>query len=83
MNLHTGGELGVATAAHLAVVASTSILSRAIDSMYYQHVDDSIEPLSLIGGALVPSEPGLGVQVDTKKLNHYAELNAREGDLTG
>lgn len=84
MNLHSGGELGIATAAHLAVVASTPILSRAIDSMYYLHVDDIIEPLSLIDGALVvPTGPGLGVHVDTDKLNHYAELNAREGDLTG
>ncbi|MBP0457167.1 mandelate racemase/muconate lactonizing enzyme family protein [Streptomyces montanisoli] len=84
MNLHSGGELGIATAAHLAVVASTPVLSRAIDSMYYLHADDIIEPLHLAGGRLrVPTGPGLGVTVDKDKLRHYAAVNAREGDLTG
>lgn len=52
MNLHSGGELGIATAAHLAVVASTPVLSRAIDSMYYLHADDIIEPLHLENGRI-------------------------------
>ncbi|WP_431031837.1 mandelate racemase/muconate lactonizing enzyme family protein [Streptomyces sp. P6-2-1] len=83
MNLHSGGELGIATAAHLAVVASTPVLSRAIDSMYYLHADDIIEPLTLREGSLtVPTGPGLGVTVDEDKLRHYAEVNAKEGDLT-
>ncbi|MEU6440762.1 enolase C-terminal domain-like protein [Streptomyces sp. NPDC047046] len=83
MNLHSGGELGIATAAHLAVVASTPVLSRAIDSMYYLHADDIIEPLTLREGSLtVPTGPGLGVTVDEDKLHHYAEVNAKEGDLT-
>ncbi|RJQ82048.1 isomerase [Pseudonocardiaceae bacterium YIM PH 21723] len=84
MNLHSGGELGIATAAHLAVVASTPVLSRAIDSMYYLHGDDIADPLELVDGCLrLPSGPGLGVRVDEDKLAHYAEVNAREGDLTG
>ncbi|MEV6628210.1 enolase C-terminal domain-like protein [Amycolatopsis sp. NPDC051106] len=84
MNLHSGGELGIATAAHLAVVASTPVLSRAIDSMYYLHADDIVEPLELTAGRLrVPSGPGLGVTVDEEKLAHYAGRNEREGDLTG
>ena len=84
MNLHSGGELGIATAAHLAVVASTPVLSRAIDSMYYLHADDVVEPLQLRGGSLrVPTGPGLGVVVDEDKVAHYARVNAREGDLTG
>ncbi|GLY43110.1 isomerase [Amycolatopsis sp. NBRC 101858] len=84
MNLHSGGELGIATAAHLAVVASTPVLSRAIDSMYYLHEDDIVEPLELTAGRLrVPSGPGLGVTVDEEKLAHYAGRNEREGDLTG
>jgi glucarate dehydratase len=84
MNLHSGGELGIATAAHLAVVASTPVLSRAIDSMYYLHADDIIEPLRLERGRLgVPTGPGLGVRVDEGKLAHYEEANRREGDLTG
>lgn len=84
MNLHSGGELGIATAAHLAVVASTPVLNRAIDSMYYLHADDIIEPLELSEGRLtVPQGPGLGVTVDEDKLRHYAGVNEREGDLTG
>ncbi|WP_031466436.1 mandelate racemase/muconate lactonizing enzyme family protein [Sciscionella sediminilitoris] len=84
MNLHSGGELGIATAAHLAVVASTPVLSTAIDSMYYLHADDIVEPLRFESGALhVPDGPGLGVTVDEDKLRRYAELNEREGDLTG
>lgn len=84
MNLHSGGELGIATAAHLAVVASTPVLSRAIDSMYYLHADDIVAPLRLSGGRLrVPTGPGLGVEVDEEKLAFYAAKNAREGDLTG
>ncbi len=84
MNLHSGGELGIATAAHLAVVASTPVLSRAIDSMYYLHADDIVAPLRLSGGRLqVPTGPGLGVEVDEEKLAFYAAKNEREGDLTG
>lgn len=84
MNMHSGGELGIATAAHLAVVASTPVLSRAIDSMYYLHADDIVAPLRLSGGRLrVPTGPGLGVEVDEEKLAFYAAKNEREGDLTG
>lgn len=84
MNLHSGGELGIATAAHLAIAASTPILSTAIDSMYYLHSDDIIDPLPFENGHLqVPDGPGLGVEVDEEKLVHYRELNAREGDHTG
>lgn len=82
MNLHSGGELGISTAAHLAVVASTPELDRAIDSMYYLHADDITEPLRLTAGRLhLPSGPGLGVTVDEDKLRHYAAANDRDGDL--
>lgn len=65
------------------MVGSTPVLDRAIDSMYYLHSGDIVtEPLRLAGGALaVPDGPGLGVTVDDDKLRHYAELNAREGDI--
>ncbi|WP_244287426.1 enolase C-terminal domain-like protein [Amycolatopsis rubida] len=73
-----------ALAAHLAVVASTPVLSRAIDSMHYLHADDIVEPLRLSGGRLrVLAGPGLGVEVDEEKLAFYAAKNEREGDLAG
>ena len=84
MNLHSGGELGISTAAHLAVVASTPELDRAIDSMYYLHADDIVEPLRLENAEFgIPVDPGLGVVVDEEKLAHYAAVNERDGDLTG
>lgn len=85
MNLHSGGELGPSTAAHLAIVASTPVLDTAIDSMYYLHEGDVITPqLEVDHGALVlPDGPGLGVTVDPDRLAHYARLNEEQGDLTG
>jgi glucarate dehydratase len=84
MNLHSGGELGLSTAAHLAVVASTPALRYAIDSMYYLISDDIItERFELTSGSLpIPTDSGLGVQVDEDKLRHYAKLNETDGDYT-
>ncbi len=84
MNMHSGGELGLSTAAHLAVVASSPIIKYAIDSMYPLIDDDIItERLPLDSGALtVPTGYGLGVEVDEARLRHYANANDREGDYT-
>lgn len=82
MNMHSGGECGVATAAHLAVVASSPEIEYAIDSMYYLLADDIItQPYTVQRGALpVPEGPGLGIEVDMDKLAHYARRNEIEGD---
>lgn len=75
MNLHSGGELGVSTAAHLAVAATTPALGHhAIDSMYYRHADDILTTRLTITGArlTVPTAPGLGVTVDENQLDRYA-----------
>lgn len=84
MNLHSGGELGLSTAAHLAVVASTPIITYAMDSMYYLIDGDILtERLPLDSGSLkAPAGPGLGVEVDQDKLSHYAKRNDEEGDYT-
>lgn len=85
MNMHSGGELGLSTAVHLAVAASTPQLSYPIDSMYYLLADDILtEPLRLDGGALaVPRErPGIGVTIDAEKLERYAKANEADGDIT-
>jgi glucarate dehydratase len=84
MNMHSGGELGLSTAAHLAVVASTPALRYAIDSMYYLISDDiTTERFEVTAGSLpVPTGNGLGVQVDEEKLRHYAKMNETDGDYT-
>lgn len=84
MNMHSGGELGISTAVHLAVAAATPEISYAIDSMYYLLADDILtEQFTVADGQLTPpSGPGIGVQVDEAKLAHYAAVNEREGDHT-
>jgi glucarate dehydratase len=85
MNLHSGGELGLATACHLQLVAATPEICYAIDTVYYLMADDIIEqPFRIENGRMaVPSAPGLGVSVDMDKLEHYARIHAAEGDLFG
>ena len=84
MNMHSGGELGISTACHLHVVAAMPEIRYAIDSLYYLLQDDIItEPIPFQGGHFgVPSGPGLGVDVDPQKLEHYAGLNEEEGDYS-
>jgi glucarate dehydratase len=83
MNLHSGGELGLSTAAHLHVAAATPQIGYAIDTVYYLFADDIIaQPLTISVGTLpVPTGPGLGVEPELTKLEHYARLHEREGDL--
>ncbi|HZE40157.1 MAG TPA: enolase C-terminal domain-like protein [Stackebrandtia sp.] len=83
MNLHSGGELGAATAAHLHVAAATPQISYPIDTVYYLFGDDILdEPLPIVDGSLaVPDGPGLGVRPSLDKLEHYAGLHAEQGDL--
>jgi glucarate dehydratase len=83
MSLHSGGELGIATAAHLHLAVSTPQIQHAIDTMYYLLGDDVVAgPMAKVtGGALRPSErPGLGVELDEEKLAKYVELNRVEGE---
>ena len=83
MNLHSGGELGLATAAHLHVAAATPQISYAIDTVYYLFGDDILaEPLSIDDGVMrVPEGAGLGVEPDPAKLDRYAKLHDADGDL--
>jgi glucarate dehydratase len=83
MNLHSGGEIGISTAAHLHLVASTPLISYAIDTVYqYMEHDIITEPHMISGGAMtVPEGPGLGVTVDHDALSTAARANERDGDL--
>lgn len=83
LNLHSGGELGISTACHLQLAASTPEIRHAIDTVYYLMADDIIEQKFAIkdGMMSVPTGPGLGVEVDLEKLEHYAAAHAAQGDL--
>lgn len=83
MNLHSGGELGLATAAHLHVAAATPQIAYPIDTVYYLFDDDILdEPLPIVDGAVaVPDGIGLGVEPNLEKLSRHASLHADQGDL--
>jgi len=70
---HCSHDLGLKTAAMLHVVASTPCFSLANDCTYYGLEDDIITPLHRIerGFMDLPEGPGLGVEVDEKKLAKY------------
>jgi L-alanine-DL-glutamate epimerase-like enolase superfamily enzyme len=70
---HCAHDLGLKTAAMLHVVASSPGFTMANDCTYYGLIDDIITPLHRIerGYMAVPEGPGLGVNVDEKKVAQY------------
>jgi len=76
MSMHSGGDLGISTAAILQLVASTPVVHHAMDSLYYHYVGDIItEPFKFIDGCLhLPEGPGLGVTIDQETFDQYAEM---------
>lgn len=70
---HCAHDLGLKTAAMLHVVASTPNFPLANDCTYYGLEDDILmTPHRIEGGFMtVPEGPGLGVQVDEKKIARY------------
>ncbi|MGH3491166.1 MAG: enolase C-terminal domain-like protein [Actinopolymorphaceae bacterium] len=80
--VHSSGELGIqlATMLHLGAVLPT--LTFAADAHYHHLVDDIIMGGKLTyhdGAIAVPTGPGLGVELDRDRLEHYAELFRRLG----
>lgn len=72
--MHCGHDLGMKTAAMVHVTASGASYTLANDSTYYGLVDDvTVEPLPIVNGRIrVPDKPGLGVEGDVEKLEHYS-----------
>lgn len=72
-SLTSGPSLGIAVAAMLQVAASTPGLSSCNECSYHQLQDDLLaEPLEVIDGTIaVPRAPGLGIEVDRAKIEHY------------
>lgn len=83
MSMHSGGELGIGTACHLHLAASTPQVRHAIDSMYYLLADDVVKTPRWrfeAGSYPVPEGPGLGVELDEEKVERYAARLQEEGD---
>lgn len=85
-NLHSGGELGISTAAYLHIAASVPALPHALDSHRHQQADDIVRDgvigYTTAGTMWVPSGPGLGVELDPDKFARYAEAHRRHGDIS-
>lgn len=75
--VHSSGELGIQLATMLHLGAVIPNLTFSADAHYHHLKDDVIEggKLEYRGGSIkVPDAPGLGVRLDRKKLDRYAEL---------
>ncbi|MBX6322646.1 MAG: hypothetical protein IRY94_12515 [Rhodospirillaceae bacterium] len=85
-NLHSGGELGISTAAYLHFAASVPALPHALDSHMHQQAGDVVKPGVIAytgrGTMKVPTGPGLGVELDPDRFATYAEAHRRQGDIT-
>ena len=73
VGMHSGGELGLTQAAYLHLAAAMPNATIALDTIYQHHADDILTGrIPFIDGqADVPTGPGLGVDVDLDKLEHY------------
>ena len=84
-NLHSGGELGISTAAYLHVGASVPALPHALDSHMHQQDGDVIEAgvisYTSRGTMRVPDGPGLGVTLDPDRFALHADAYRRDGDI--
>jgi glucarate dehydratase len=80
---HSGGEIGISTAAYLHLAASLPVLPYALDSHYHHQTIDVIKsPHVYVDGCFaLPEGPGLGVEIDEDRLAELEEANRREGDI--
>lgn len=85
-NLHSGGELGISTAAYLHLGASVPALPHALDSHMHQQAGDIVKEGVIAytprGTMKVPTGPGLGVELDEDKFAAAAEAHKRHGDIS-
>lgn len=80
-SMHSSFETGVSLAAMLHTASTWPSQPYAIDSTY-EHLEDDIitKKFSILDGKIkVPSDPGLGIEVDEEKLQIYAEAYERQG----
>lgn len=83
MSMHSGGDLGISTAAMAHIVASSPIVNHAMDSLYYHYEGDIIkQPFKIINGCFhLPEGSGLGVEIEKEALEHYAKLYEKQSGI--
>lgn len=74
VTLHSGAELGFSTAAYLHLAATLPNLMLALDTQYSNQSDDivTVPHFCEHGTMRVPTNAGLGMQLDKVKLDQYA-----------
>lgn len=82
LSLHSDRELGISTAAMVHMAAAQPMISHAIDSHLPEQDGDVItEPFVFRDGCLsVPTGPGLGVDLDRDRLEHFHRHYLDVGD---
>lgn len=76
-SVHSSGELGIQLATMLHLGASLPNLAFAADAHYHHITDDIIKggKIQYADGKIkLPSDPGLGVELDYDKVKQYSEL---------
>ena len=83
VSMHSNSHLGISLAAMAHVAAATPNLDYACDTHYpWNHEDDVVTPGSLRfenGALIVPTAPGLGVEVDQQKLAKLHDTYVNSG----
>jgi glucarate dehydratase len=83
LSMHSGTELGVTLAAMLHTAASLPNLTYDVDAHYHHLLDDVIAggKMKYVNGEiLVPTGPGLGVELDPERMTRYEALFEKKGD---
>jgi glucarate dehydratase len=90
LSMHSNSHLGVSLAAMVHLAAATPNLTYACDTHWPWKTEDVVagEPFRFRDGALaVPTDPGLGVQLDSDRLGElheqYLRCGIRDRDDTG
>jgi len=84
LNFHSAGELGIATACYLHLAAAQPALPHALDTHALELAGEIVKPgvigLTDRGTMKVPTQPGLGVELDPDRFAAAAEAYRRLGD---
>ena len=81
--MHSGSEFGIELAAMIHTASTVPEMIYSGDAHYHYLEDDIIEggKLEYVDGKInVPNGPGLGVNLDQDKMNHYEAYFEEKGD---